>query len=58
MMHANLGLGYEGTGKFLETIAEYQQAIELSNGDLNSVASLAHAYAMAGRRSDAEKNSP
>jgi len=56
LMHANLGLGYEGTGKFIEAIAEYQRAIELSNGDdLNAVASLGHAYAVAGRRSDATK---
>jgi len=55
-MHANLGLGYEGTGKFLEAISEYQRAVELSNGgDLNAVASLGHAYAVAGRRYDAEK---
>jgi len=56
LMHANLGLGYEGTGKVLEAIAEYQRAVELSNGgDLNAVASLGHAYAVAGRRYDAEK---
>jgi tetratricopeptide (TPR) repeat protein len=55
-MQANLGLGYEGTGKFPEAIAEYQRAVELSNGnDLNAVASLGHAYAVAGRRNDAEK---
>jgi TolB-like protein/DNA-binding winged helix-turn-helix (wHTH) protein/Tfp pilus assembly protein PilF len=56
LTHANLGLGYEGTGKFPEAIAEYEKAIELSNGgDLNAVASLGHAYAVAGRRYDAEK---
>jgi len=56
LTHTNLGLGYEGTGKFPEAIAEYQKAIELSNGgDLNAVASLGHAYAVAGRRPDAEK---
>jgi len=56
LMHANLGLGYEGTGKFPEAIAEYQRAVELSNGgDLNAIASLGHAYAVAGHRYDAEK---
>ena len=56
LMHTNLGLGYEGTGKLAEAIAEYQRAIELSNGnDLNAVASLGHAYAAAGRRYDAER---
>lgn len=56
LMHSNLGLGYEGTGKFPQAIAEYQRAVELSNGkDLNAVASLGHAYAASGRRHDAEK---
>jgi TolB-like protein/DNA-binding winged helix-turn-helix (wHTH) protein/Flp pilus assembly protein TadD len=56
LMHANLGLGYEGTGKFPEAIAEYQKSIELSNGgDLNAVASLGHAYAVAGHRYEAVK---
>jgi tetratricopeptide (TPR) repeat protein len=56
LMHINLGLGYEGTGMFSQAIAEYQRAVELSNGgDLNAVASLGHAYAVAGRRYDAEK---
>lgn len=53
-LHADLGAGYEGTGKLSEAVAEYQKAVELSNGDPDSVASLAHAYAVAGRRSDAE----
>ena len=56
LMHTNLGLGYEGTGMFPQAIAEYQRAVELSDGgDLNAVASLGHAYAVAGRRYDAEK---
>jgi len=56
LMHINLGIGYEGTGKFPEAVAEYERAVELSNGgDLNAVASLGHAYAVTGRRYDAEK---
>lgn len=56
LMHANLGLGYEGLGKLPEAVVEYQRAVELSNGsDLNAVASLGHAYAVAGRRYDAER---
>lgn len=54
-VHVGAGVGYEGTGKLSEAIAEYQQAIELSKGDLDSLASLAHAYAVAGRRHEAEK---
>jgi TolB-like protein/DNA-binding winged helix-turn-helix (wHTH) protein/Flp pilus assembly protein TadD len=53
--HYNLGIGYEGTGKLLEAISEYQKAIEISNGDHDAVASLAHAFAAIGRRAEAEK---
>ena len=53
--HSNLGTAYEGTGKLPEAIAEYQQAIELSNGDPGAVASLGHAYAVIGNRPAAEK---
>ncbi len=53
--HNNLGVGYEGTGKLLEAISEYQKAIEMSNGDQDATASLAHAYAAIGRRAEAEK---
>jgi tetratricopeptide (TPR) repeat protein len=54
-IHTNLGIAYEGIGKFPEAIAEYQKAVELSNGDLKAVASLGHAYAAMGRRAEAEK---
>ena len=53
--HYNLGVGYEGTGKLLEAISEYQKAIEVSNGDQDPTASLAHAFAVIGRRAEAEK---
>jgi len=51
----DLGVGYEGTGKLLEAISEYQKAIEISNGDHDATASLAHAFAVIGRRAEAEK---
>jgi TolB-like protein/DNA-binding winged helix-turn-helix (wHTH) protein/Tfp pilus assembly protein PilF len=54
-VHADIGIAYEGTGKLPEAIAEYQKAIELSNGDLGDVASLAHAYAVIGNRQEAER---
>jgi len=54
-VHAGLGIAYEGTGKLPEAIAEYQKAVELSNGDLDRVASLGHAYAAIGDRAEAEK---
>ena len=54
-VHADLGTAYEGTGKLPEAIAEYQKAVELSNGDPAAVASLGHAYAAIGNRAEAEK---
>jgi TolB-like protein/DNA-binding winged helix-turn-helix (wHTH) protein/Flp pilus assembly protein TadD len=54
-VHANLGAGYAATGKMPEAIAEYQKAIELSNGNLDAVASLGHAYAVTGQRTKAQK---
>ena len=54
-VHAGLGIEYEGTGKLPEALAEYQKAVELSNGDLDRVAWLGHAYAAIGNRAEAEK---
>lgn len=53
--HANQYAGFEGMGKLPEAIAEYQKAVDLSNGNLNSVASLGHAYAVVGNKVAAEK---
>jgi TolB-like protein/DNA-binding winged helix-turn-helix (wHTH) protein/Tfp pilus assembly protein PilF len=52
--HYFLGVGYEGTGKPGEAIPEYQKAIEMSEGDQDPTASLAHAYAVTGKRAAAE----
>ena len=53
--HFNLGTGYAGTGKLTEAITQFQKAIELSSGDQDAYASLAHAYAAIGKRSEAER---
>ncbi len=53
--HFNLGIGYEGAGKLLEAIAEYQKAIEMSNGSNDVTAYLAHAFVRIGKRAEAEK---
>jgi TolB-like protein/DNA-binding winged helix-turn-helix (wHTH) protein/Flp pilus assembly protein TadD len=53
--HYYLGIGYEGTGKRLEAISEYQRAIEISGGDQDAMAALAHAYAVMGKKSEALK---
>jgi TolB-like protein/DNA-binding winged helix-turn-helix (wHTH) protein/Tfp pilus assembly protein PilF len=50
-----LGVGYEGTGKVQEAIAEYQKAVDMSHGDQDATAALAHAYAVTGKRGEAEE---
>jgi TolB-like protein/DNA-binding winged helix-turn-helix (wHTH) protein/Flp pilus assembly protein TadD len=46
--HRDLGIGYEGTGKLQEAIAEYKKAVSLSNGDQDAVAFLGHGYVVSG----------
>lgn len=53
--HFYLGVGFEGTGKQLEAISEYQKAVALSGGDQDATAALAHAYVSVGRRAEAQK---
>jgi len=53
--HFLLGVGYEGSGRTLDAIPEYQKAVELSEGDQDPVAGLAHAYAATGRKGEAKK---
>lgn len=53
--HLWLGFAYEGLGKIPEAIPEYQEATELSGGDTDAVAALAHAYAVTGRTAQARK---
>jgi TolB-like protein/Tfp pilus assembly protein PilF len=49
-----LGVGEEGTGDPQKAIAEYRKAVELSGGDSDATAALAHAYIAVGRRTEAE----
>jgi len=53
--HQRLGLAYEQIGMFPEAIAEFQKAVDGSNRIQLAVASLAHAFALAGKRAEAEK---
>jgi TolB-like protein/DNA-binding winged helix-turn-helix (wHTH) protein/Flp pilus assembly protein TadD len=53
--HFSLAVGYEGTGKLLEAISEYQKAVEMSDGDQDAAASLAHAYTVIGKNAEAQK---
>jgi len=50
-----LGLSYEQTGVYEEAVTQLQKAIDLSGRGANGLASLGHAYGLAGRRSEALK---
>jgi TolB-like protein/DNA-binding winged helix-turn-helix (wHTH) protein len=53
--HYFLAVGYEGTGKRLESVSEYQKAVELSGGDQDAAVALADAYAGVGRKAETQK---
>jgi len=53
--HRYLGLAYEQKAMYAEAIAELNKAATLSNGSAQMKATLAHAYAMAGKAGEARK---
>jgi TolB-like protein/DNA-binding winged helix-turn-helix (wHTH) protein/Tfp pilus assembly protein PilF len=53
--HYFLGTGYFGLGRKLDAIPEFQKAVDLSQGDSDTLASLAYAYVAVGRRAEAQK---
>jgi len=55
LAHNWLGVGYEGSGQLLQAIPAYRKAVELSQGDSDPTAQLAHAYAVIGKKAEAEK---
>jgi tetratricopeptide (TPR) repeat protein len=55
LAHDWLGVGFEGSGQTLQAVREYQKAVELSQGDSDPTAQLAHAYAATGRKFEAQK---
>jgi len=55
LFHYWLGVGYEGSGKTLEAVPEYQKAVELSQGNTDPLAALGYAYATTGKRLEARK---
>jgi eukaryotic-like serine/threonine-protein kinase len=50
-----LAIGYDGLGRGSDAVPEYQKAVELSHGDTDTVAGLAHGYIAIGKRAEAEK---
>jgi TolB-like protein/Flp pilus assembly protein TadD len=55
LAHYWLGVGYEGSGQVQEAIPEYQKAVDLSQGDQDPTAAMAHAYAAIDRNAEAKK---
>ena len=55
LAHHRLGLVYEQQGKYDEAIAEFKQVINLTSGKPLGIAALARAYALSGRRAEAQK---
>jgi tetratricopeptide (TPR) repeat protein len=55
LAHHRLGMVYEQQGKYDEAIAEFQQVINLTEGKPLGIMTLAHAYAMTGKRAEAQK---
>ncbi|MGA9510299.1 MAG: tetratricopeptide repeat protein [Candidatus Sulfotelmatobacter sp.] len=53
--HEMLAAVYEQQEKFPEAIAEWQKAVELSQDNPAILASLGHAYALSGKRTEARK---
>jgi len=53
--YQNLATGYEGSGKLPEAVAAFQKAVEISNGNQDVIAGLAHAYAAMGNTAETRK---
>ncbi len=53
--HWHAGWAFEQTGRYEEAIAHAQRAVDLSGGSPTYIASLAHAYAIAGNPEEARK---
>ena len=52
--HYWVGVAEDGLDNEREAVSEYQKALELSHGNSDPTAGLAHAYVMAGRRNEAQ----
>ena len=52
--HYCIGTGRAGLGRFADAIPEFEKAVQLSDGDRDPSAALAHAYAATGRAAEAK----
>ena len=55
LCHYYVAVGYDGLNRPLQAIPEYQRAAELSQDDQDTMAGLAHGFASAGQKTNAEK---
>ena len=53
--HYFLAVAYDGLGQGEDAVPEYQKAVELSHGDTDTLAGLAHGYIAMGKKAEAEK---
>jgi TolB-like protein/DNA-binding winged helix-turn-helix (wHTH) protein len=53
--HYFLAVGYEGSGRLGQAIPEYQRAVDLSQGDSDTTAGLAYAYATLSKKAEAKR---
>ncbi len=53
--HYFLAVGYDGLRQESDAISEYQKAVELSHGDTDTAAGLAHGYLAMGKRAEAKE---
>jgi serine/threonine protein kinase/Tfp pilus assembly protein PilF len=53
--HYFLAVGYQGSGEASSAVSEYQKAVELSQGDTDTIAGLTSAYASSGKQAEAKK---
>jgi len=56
LAHQRLGTIYEDKGMYDDAISEFNLVLKLTNGGQLGVGSLAHAYALAGKRAEAQKS--
>ena len=50
-----LSVGYDGLGQKAAAVSTYKKAVELSHGDTDAIAGLAHAHIAMGQNAEAEK---